>query len=228
MASLQQLQNDVAQWLNRQDILTNGVFPGWVSMVETEISETLRSRFQVVVTTQPIDNAYISLPADFTTMESIRDNTSGELLDLYDQWSGHWTNAYGYTGQAPGPSVYGQLAPLSPCTAYRLVHDCIEFLPHPYIPNPPDPTWKPQVIQMGYYAKPQPLLLPTDTNPILDNLYDVYLFGVLRRGAMFERDDQDVATWDNAWQSAVTRANLWKQQSDYSGAPFRAILATVF
>ena len=33
---------------------------------------------------------------------------------------------------------------------------------------------------------------------------------------------------DAAWQQAITRANLWKQQSDYSGAPFVAEMACSF
>ena len=91
MASLAQLQADVASYLNRQDILTNGVMPGWVAAVETELAETLRARCQVASAIQPIDAAYIALPSDFATMESIRDATTGELLHLVDEWmdTGH-------------------------------------------------------------------------------------------------------------------------------------------
>ena len=223
MASLAQLQNDVASWLNRQDILTSGVFPGWVLAVETQLSETLRARCQVKSAYQNIDADYIPLPADFATMESIRDTTSGEELDLKDQWSGHWTDAY-----PPNPwSVYGQQIN-GPATAYRLVGNCIEFLPHTTFPNPPDPSWVPQQVLMGWYAKPQPLLLPTDTNSILENLYSVYLYGLCKIGAMFELDEARSAQMDAQFQQVVTQANLWKQQSDYSGAPLRAELATVF
>jgi hypothetical protein len=115
-----------------------------------------------------------------------------------------------------------------PCTAYRLVHDCIELLPHPVIPDPPDPNWVPQKILMGWYAKPRPLLLPTDTNAVLDQLYGVYLWGTLKFGALFELDDDRAAQADAQFQQAVTRADLAKQQSDYSGAPFRAELSYVF
>jgi hypothetical protein len=187
--------------------------------VETEMAQTLRARCMVKSATQPVDSAYITLPPDFATMESIRDATSGELLELKDEWSGSWTSRYVNSTQA---------IVTAPAIAYRLVHDCIEFLPHPVIPDPPDPAWKPQQVQMGWYARPKPLILPADTNPILDQLYAVYLFGCLKQGAMYERDDEDVAKWDASWQQAVTRANLHKQQSDYSGAPYRAELATVF
>jgi hypothetical protein len=222
MATYQQLIDEVMGWLNRRDI--QGLIPGWVLAVETEIAETLRARCMVTSGIQTIDSPYIALPTDFATMESIRDNTTGEMLDLKDQWSGHWIAAY----QPAAWNVYNQQNVNAPCSAYRLLHDCIEFLPHPIIPNPPDPTWVPQQVLMGWYQKPKPLVLPADTNAVLDNLYTVYLYGVCRMGAMFELDDDRTAQMDAAWQQVVTRANLWKQTSDYSGAPLRAEMAVRF
>jgi hypothetical protein len=228
VASLQGLQDDVLSWLNRRDCL--GLLPGWTLMVETEIAETLRARCQVVSAVQAIDAPYISLPSDFATMESMRDATSGAMLELKDQWSpkgGGWSAAYS-TWSGTYPSVYWQINPASPCYAYRLVADCIEFLPHPNIPNPPDPAWVPQTVLMGYYQKPKPLLLPADTNPILENLYGVYLYGLCKLGAIWALDDARAAQMDAQVQQVVTRANLYKQQSDYSGDPLRAEMAVVF
>jgi hypothetical protein len=225
MASLAQLQADVASYLNRQDILTNGVMPGWVAAVETELAETLRARCQVLSAIQPIDAPYIALPSNFATMESIRDNLTGELLSLKDEWSGHWANQYQSTGWQPYDNV---CAFSGPSWAYRLVANCIEFLPHPTIPSPPDPSWVPQSVLMAWYQKPVPLLLPTDTNVILENLYTVYQFGLIKQGAIWALDDDRAAQMDGLWQQAITRANLWKQQSDYSGAPLRAEMACTF
>jgi hypothetical protein len=173
---------------------------------------------------QAIDAATIALPSNFATMESIRDATTGEPLELKDEWSGSWTAAYMPTAW----NVYSQQNINAPCVAYRLLANCIELLPHPVIPNPPDPSWLPQVILMGYYQKPRPLLLPSDTNAVLEQLYGVYLFGVCKYGAMFELDDDRAAQMDAQWQATVTRANNWKQFSDYSGAPFRSELACHF
>jgi hypothetical protein len=193
-------------------------------MVETEIAETLRARCMVKHATQAINAAYISLPPDFATMESIRDAYTGEMLHLKDAWTGHWTGERP-NGWRDGAFVGGNYGP---ATAYRLTHDCIEFLPHPWIPDPPDAYWLPQNVLMGWYAKPAPLVLPSDTNPVLDQLYGVYLFGVCKYGALFELDDDRAQQADAQWQQVITRANLWKQQSDYSGAPYRAEMATVF
>jgi hypothetical protein len=225
MASLAQLQADVAGYLNRQDVLTNGQMPGWILAVETELAQTLRARCQVTSAIQPIDAPYIALPSDFATMESIRDNVTGEELVLKDQWSGSWSSQH----QARGWQGFDNSCAFSgPSWAYRLVANCIEFLPHPTIPSPPDPSWAPQSILMGWYRKPRPLLLPTDTNPILEELYSVYLYGVIKQGAIWAIDDDRATQMDALFQQAVTRADLAKQQSDYSGAPLRAEVAVCF
>jgi len=79
---------------------------------------------------------------------------------------------------------------------------------------------------MEWYAKPKPLILPSDTNPVLEQLYAVYLWGVIKHGALFELDDDRAAQADAQFQQVVTRANLWKQQSDYGGAPLRSELVS--
>jgi len=224
MASLQQLTDDVKRWLNRRDIESD--IPAWVRMVETEIAETCRTRAQVTFGVQNLDSAYITMPPSFAAMESIRDNTSGALLHLVDEWSGSWNDFY-----EPPYSFYPQTVPSPPANSYRLVGDCVEFLPHPTPPDPPDPSWVPQQVLMGWYMRPTPgyapmlaLELPSDTNPILERYYSIYLFGTILQGAVFEMDDDRVAQIDAKYQQAVTRANLHKQQSDYSGAPFRSEL----
>ena len=228
MASLAQLQSDVAGWLNRQDFISLGLFPGWVSMTETLLAETLRARCMLTYTTQTIDRAYIPLPSDFATMASIRDAATGRELILQDEWSGSWTQAY------PPPSggfymgPYGQVVPDAPVRAYRLDGYCIELLPHPVIPEVPDPDFQYQSLLMGYFQKPRPLLLSTDTNAILETHYDVYLFNLCKLGAMWALDDARAQQMDAAFNAAVTRADLWLQQSNYSGAPYRELMAVQF
>ena len=59
---------------------------------------------------------------------------------------------------------------------------------------------------------------------MLQTLYGIYLFGTCKYGAMFELDDARAQQMEGAFNQAVTRANLWKQMSDYSGAPLRAVV----
>lgn len=220
MASLQQLHDDIVSWLNRRAI--EDEFPSWVRMTETQLAETLRARCMVKEGVQPIDAKSITLPPDFATMADIRDYVTGEMLELKDAWTGHY--ATGSNGWVDG-AVLGYSGP---STAYRLIGDCIEFLPHPLIPSPPDPAWVPQNVLMRWYGRPKPLVLPSDTNPILEQLYACYLFGVCKYGAIWALDDDRAAQMDAAWAQEITRANNHKQFSDYSGAPYRAEISTVF
>jgi hypothetical protein len=210
MASYAQLQADVQGWLKRRDIADR--IPSWVMQVETDIAELLRARCMVSRVTQAIDAPLISLPSDFIAFEAVRFACCGELLSLEDHWTGPLA---GGPRCACGPQ---------PSCAYRLVGDCIEFLPHPTIPSPPDPTWQPQQVEVAWYARPVPLKNPGDTNKVLDNLYSVYLFGVTRYGAMYGLDDDRETQMTTQFVNAVTAANRWKEESQYSGAPLRAVV----
>jgi len=204
MASLTQLQTDVADWLNRQDM--DARMGSWVRMAETDIAELLRARCMVTQVVQPIDAALISLPADFLEMEQLQDHDTGRLLSLEDYWT--------------GPNANDPL----PVRAWRLVGNCIEFLPHPIVPNPPDPTWQPQQVDMTYYQRPRPLLDPQDTNPVLETLYGVYLFATLRYAAKWALDPDRAQQAEADLTEQISAANKWKDKTDYSGAPLRAVV----
>lgn len=223
--TLQELNDEVGSYLNRRDY--QSVFAGWVQAVETEMAETMRTKFQLKSGYQNIDAPEISLPVDFASMESIVDAVTGVNLVLKDTWSGSrfmpQQDDITYNSQ---PAWINTTPPTS--YAYRVIGTCIEFLPWPMIPDPPDPTWQPQQVLMRYYARPTPLLLPADTNPILLNFPETYLYGVCKRGAIWALDDDRAAQMDAQYQQVVTRANTWTQQSQYSGAPFREEMAVDF
>jgi len=209
VASYAQLQNDVTAWLNRRDV--GALIPSWVTMVETDIAEVLRARCMVVRGDQAIDANFITLPDDWIAAESIRFKPCGHLLSMEDHFTGPLAGGPDCGCHAAGPSW-----------AYRIVGPCIEFLPHPTIPQ--DLAWRPQIVEMAWYAKPKALNEPQSTNKVLDTLYQIYLFGVCKYGAMFEKDDDVATQMDGAFNGAVAAANLWKVTSDMSGAPLRAVV----
>ena len=205
MASLAQLTNDVLGWLNRRDVAP--LIAGWVSMAEADIKQQLRVRAMVQNATQAIDAALISLPADFAAMGAMRDALTGKLLDLEDDWTG---------------PLYGDGT--CPVTAYRLVGDCVEFLPHPWVPDPPLIGWQPQLVRMTWFRAPKPLQSSEDTNAVLEQHYATYLFGTCKYGAMFELDDDRASQMTKEFTAAVAAANMAYETANYSGAPLRAAL----
>lgn len=201
MASLAQLQADVAAWLDRQDIAP--LIPGWVRMVETDIATQLRARVMIRRATTPLDGIFIELPPDWINWESIKDVDTGLNLTLEDDFTG------------PGMYAGGR------STGFRMVGNCIEFLPHPPAPLA---GVAPQAVNVSYYAKPAPLVASSDTNGVLESHYAVYLFGACRYGALFELDDARATQATQSFGEAVLAANAWKAASDYSGGPLRAVV----
>lgn len=58
-----------------------------------------------------------------------------------------------------------------------------------------------------------------DTNALLTNHPDVYLYGACKHGAIYLRDDTDAAKYAGAYQAAVTRINARDAQRKTSGSP---------
>lgn len=191
-------------WLDRQDIAP--LLPGWVLSCETDIATSLRARCMIARSSQPVDANFITLPPDLLEIESIRDQATGATIALED----------GNTGPL-GPSG-------GPLCAYRVVGDCIEFLPHPTLPDPIPLDWQPPQVEMAWYQRPRPLSDPQDSNKVLEQFYAVYLFGVCKYGALFELDQARADQCAAQFMQQVTSANLWAQATKYSGSPLRAVL----
>lgn len=198
MASRAELETDVADWLNRQDF---GARIGrWIAMAELDIAELLRARCMLTRATQVIDAPSITLPVNFLEMDSITDSTTGKLLDLEDHW----------TGPLSG----------SPVTAFRLRGNCVEFLPPPLLTD----TGQFQSVTMSWYAAPDPLVDPQDTNVVLEKLYQVYLFGVCRYAAKWALDPERAQQAEQDLTESIGAANEWKRKTDFAGAPLRAVV----
>lgn len=58
----------------------------------------------------------------------------------------------------------------------------------------------------------------SDTNTLLTNAPDVYLYGACKHGAIYLKDDADAAKYAGAYQAAVTRLNGRDAQKKYSGS----------
>lgn len=211
MASYGQLQADIKAYLKRQDI--DALIPSWVLATETDITEMMRSRAMIVRGTQACDAPLVTLPTDFIKFERVAFSCCGDLLSLEDYWTGPLACGSGCSCGCGGA-----------VTAYRIVGGCIEFLPHPVIPDPPDPAWQPQTVEVAWYAKPKPLRTASDTNAILEQHYQVYLFGAVRYGAMWGADDDRELQMTTRFSEAVAVANRWKEDADFSGAPLRAVV----
>lgn len=63
-------------------------------------------------------------------------------------------------------------------------------------------------VEMIYYAPFTALSAPTDTNWLLDNAYDAYLYGSLVAAEPYLRNDERVALWSAGYRAAIEALNL--------------------
>jgi hypothetical protein len=152
------------------------------------------------------------MPPGWLTVESLRSSCCGKPLALEDRYSGPFG---GNCGGCGGPL---------PVSAYRFVGNCIEFLPHPVVPDPVPEGWRAPTVEMAWYQKPKPLVDPQDSNAVLEDFYAIYLFGTNKYGAIWALDDDRATQMTGEFEKAIAQANMWKQTSDYSGAPLRAVV----
>lgn len=66
-----------------------------------------------------------------------------------------------------------------------------------------------------------PLAAPGDTNWLMQNAMEVYLFGALKHAALWAMDDAQAQKFATLYQGAVSRINGREQASRYSGGPLQ-------
>ena len=176
--------------------------------VETDIASMLRAQAMITRATQAVDAAFITLPTDWVKFEQVSYACCGGTLAMADYWTGPI---------ACGPACTCGCAWGDAVCAYRIVGDCIEFLPHPRV----DINHPPVALNVVYYAKPKPLKVAADTNAILERHYQIYLFGVVRYGAHVGHGRRSRATDDHA----VQRGRRRRQQMERGCPVFRRTAA---
>lgn len=73
-------------------------------------------------------------------------------------------------------------------------------------------------VKLRYLAKLSNLSADTDTTPVMDAHYSIYLYGVLKHYAMMKGDDR-LALWSASFESAVRAAEMADTRKRYGGSP---------
>src|SRR5574343_65496 len=146
------LKSDIAGWLLRDDL--TAAIPSFVRMAEASIRRDLRIRQMLRTYTLTISAQSQALPEDFMEMERI-------VLD-----STVWNLSY-----LPPPALFSNPAYTDGGTPmyYTIEGD--------YLITAPDATGSD--VMLCYYKAYSALTNDSDTNWLLTNAYDVYLYGSL-------------------------------------------------
>ena len=166
------LKTAIADTLNRDDLTS--VIPQFVSLAQAQFNRKIRSHRQITRGSLTIDAQFEALPADW--LETIRITMDANPIRVLTQIS------------------------MDDLTRYRTAIDNTTDAPVYFAHNGTDielfPT--PSTSYTGeitYYAKVTALSADADTNWLLTNNPDVYLYGALVHTAPYLKDDARIALW---------------------------------
>ncbi len=193
-----ELKSAIASWLNRDDLAST--IPDFISMVEADMSRTIRHWRMEKRSTADLTTQYSALPSDF--YEPIRLSlTSGATYSLELASQADLLRLRQRTNNVAGRPRY-----------YAITDGSIEVIP------PPDATY---TLEMVYYSKIIPLTDANTSNWVLDYYPDAYLYGSLIHSAPFLSDDTRLSVWASLYKNAVDAINKDSDKAKFGGSSHR-------
>ena len=192
MTTYATLKSDIAGWLLRDDL--TAAIPSFVRLAEASIRRDLRIRQMLRTYTLTISAQSQQLPEDFMEMERI-------ILD-----STVWNLSY-----LPPPALFSNPAYTDGGNPmyYTIEGD--------YLITAPDATGSD--VMLCYYKAYSSLTNDSDTNWLLTNAYDVYLYGSLSHAAPYIKEDGRVQLWNAGYSEAIAKLNKMERRSAFAGSP---------
>ena len=175
------LKTAIADTLNRDDMTS--VIPQFVSLAQAQFNRKIRSFRQITRGSLTIDAQFEALPADW--LETIRITMDANPIRVLTQIS------------------------MDDLTRYRTAIDNTTDAPVYFAHNGTDielfPTPSTSYTgEISYYAKVTALSADGDTNWLLTNHPDVYLYGSLVHTAPYLKDDARIALWAGLLAQAMS------------------------
>lgn len=191
------LKTAIADTLNRDDLTS--VIPQFVSLAHAQFNRRIRSHRQITRGSLTIDTQFEALPADW--LETIRITMDANPIRVLTQIS------------------------MDDLTRYRTATDNNTDAPVYFAHNGTDielfPTPSTSYTgQITYYAKITALSADGDTNWLLTNHPDVYLYGSLAHSAPYLQDDARLAIWAGLAAQAMSEIEDENNAARF-GSPLR-------
>ncbi len=189
------LKLEIISFSHREDI--DSKVDTFIELAEQEMfanpDEILRVRGQETRLETTTSGQFLSLPADYQSMRSIKLVTGGGDVNV--------------TYRAPSQL---KLQPGTGQPQFFTVTDRIEF------ERVPDTDYD---IVLQYFAIPAPLATDNQTNEILDTFASIYLFGALKQVFLCAVDTEEAAKYHDLFISGIRGANKKDKQGRYGPAP---------
>lgn len=190
MTTYATLKSDIAGWLLRDD-LTSAI-PSFIRLCESALRRDLRIRQMLKTYTMTLTDQSMALPSDFLDMERITLDSDSEWLLTYQPPSVLYSSdAYRDTGTPAYYTIEGN-----------------------YLITAPPPTDSPDAL-LSYYRGYDELSDDADTNWLLTNAYDVYLYGSLAHASPYIKEDERVQVWVAGYSSAIAALKKRDKQGTF-------------
>lgn len=207
MSTFGQLKTSVDSWLIRDDVAASGTdFDEAMLIAEAEIARDVRCVIQEVSATINFTGRSADLPADYLEERNpfIDDNVRkiGYMTPKAIREAGPWQNGRvgafytleGNGGTAPDNRVKMTIAAAASVS-------------------------EPLAIIVNYIARFAPLTADPDTNWLLQNHYDVYLYGALRAACELIQEDELEDRYRGKYDRAVAALAKHENRKRYSVIP---------
>lgn len=191
------LKTVIADTLNRDDLAS--VVPQFVGLAHAQINRRVRSHRQIARASLTLDAQFEALPAD-------------------------WLQTIGIAVNANPMRVLTQIG-MDDLTRYRTSTDNTTDAPVYFAHNGTDIELFPTPAtsytgQITYYAKVAALVADSDTNSLLTNHPDLYLYSALIHSAPYLKDDARLAVWAGLQAQAFAEIEAETNAARF-GSPLR-------
>jgi hypothetical protein len=193
------LKTAISSWLNRDDSVTVAVIPDFIRLATVRINRDLSGVRERA--TQSISSEYTSFTPPIGGLESISLDGLGPIeittMDRLDY-------IIGANGGNAGRPLFGTFIPSTGGGGVLRVCPA------------PDATYTANIIYAPQYPA---FTLDADTNDILDDHPDLYLYGALAESAPFLKDDERAALWEQKYKSGLAALKALLEKRRYPGTP---------
>jgi hypothetical protein len=190
-------QLEVADWLNRQDLVAK--IPTFIQLAEAHMNRKLRVRQMITRAEATITDEYLALPVDFKALYDVQLLTDPITVLTY---------------MAPGElhNYQRMNVPATP-KYYTIVGPSLEF------GAVPDNTYPIEII---YWATIPALAAPADSNWVLSEHPDLYLYTTLKQAAPYMQNDERIVTWGGLSDSIIEDLMVSDEKAVKGGVPLKA------
>jgi hypothetical protein len=178
MATYSTLLNDINSFLNRQDMTNVG--PTLIRLVEADMNRRLRDPRMERRSRAVFDERFEELPQDFIEIRTL--TVDGYLVHP--------------AGDALNDTVRFHRPTYGRPTHFRIAGTQIDLWPEPTTSD----TYEAEVL---YYARLPALSDDTPSNWVLNDHYDLYLYGALLHAAPFLVEDERIAVWKSFYEAGM-------------------------